>query len=73
MDSFPFIVSRDSTTRQTAMQFKKSGQNCLLRKGVVFQLYNAKPHTYLVTRQKLLKLGWGCDVACLYFVPCRTP
>lgn len=29
------------------------------RKGVVFQHDNVKPHTSLVTRQKLLELGWG--------------
>ncbi|GFT72582.1 mariner Mos1 transposase [Trichonephila clavipes] len=28
------------------------------RKGVVFHHGNAKPHTSLVTRQKLLELGW---------------
>ena len=28
------------------------------RKGVVFHHDNARPHTSLVTRQKLLELGW---------------
>ena len=28
------------------------------RKGVVFHHDNARPHTYLDTRQKLLELGW---------------
>ena len=28
------------------------------RKGVIFQHDNATPHTSLVTRQKLLRLGW---------------
>ena len=28
------------------------------RKGVVFHHDNARPHTFLVTRQKLLELGW---------------
>ena len=37
------------------MQLKKSGPN---RKGVVFHHDNARPHTFLVTRQKLLELGW---------------
>lgn len=53
-------------------------------KSVVFQHDNAKPHTSLVTRQKLLELGWECchihHIALtlrlqitIYFVPCRTP
>ncbi|KAG6799391.1 transposase [Apis mellifera caucasica] len=37
------------------MQLKKSSPN---RKGVVFHHNNARPHTSLVIRQKLLELGW---------------
>ena len=28
------------------------------RKGVIFHQHNARPHTSLVTRKKLLELGW---------------
>ena len=38
------------------MQLKKS--ELTNRKGVVFHHDNARPHTSLVTRQKLLELGW---------------
>ncbi|GFW33994.1 uncharacterized protein TNCV_286781 [Trichonephila clavipes] len=39
-----------------ALQQKRS--ELINRKGVVFQKYNARPHTSLVTRQKLLQLEW---------------
>ena len=29
------------------------------RKGVIFHQDNARPHTFLVIRKKLLQLGWG--------------
>ncbi|KAG9427769.1 transposase [Apis mellifera carnica] len=38
------------------MQLKKS--ELTNRKGVVFHHDNARPYTSLVTRQKLLELGW---------------
>ncbi|KAG6799541.1 Ammar1 transposase [Apis mellifera caucasica] len=38
------------------MQLKKS--ELTNRKDVVFHRDNARPHTCLVTRQKLLELGW---------------
>ncbi|GFU92957.1 histone-lysine N-methyltransferase SETMAR [Trichonephila clavipes] len=39
-----------------ALQQKRS--ELINRKGVVFHLGNARPHTSLVTRQKLLQLEW---------------
>nr|KAF7392484.1 hypothetical protein H0235_017483 [Vespula pensylvanica] len=49
------------------------------RKDVVLQHDNAKPHTSLVIRQKLLELGWDVmphssysPELAIYFVPCRT-
>jgi [histone H3]-lysine36 N-dimethyltransferase SETMAR len=37
---------------------KQKRPELINRKGVVFHQDNARPHTSLVTRQKLLKLGW---------------
>ena len=38
--------------------FKKKMPELVNRKGIVFHHDNARPHTYLATRTKLLELGW---------------
>ena len=38
---------------------KKKRPELATRKGVIFHQDNARPHTSLVTRKKLLELGWG--------------
>ena len=40
------------------MQLKESDPNWQIENRVVFYHNNARPHTSLVTRQKLLELGW---------------
>ena len=37
---------------------KEKRSELVHRKGVIFHHYNATPHTFLATRQKLLRLGW---------------
>ena len=39
-------------------EIKEKRPELATRKGVVFHQDNARPHTSLVTRKKLLKLGW---------------
>ena len=36
------------------------------RKGIIFHQYNARPHTSLVARKKLLELGWKVMPHLLY-------
>ena len=40
-------------------EIKKKHPELATRKGVIFHQDNARPHTSLVTRKKLLELGWG--------------
>ena len=39
-------------------EIKEKRPELATRKGVIFHEDNARPHTYLVTRKKLLELGW---------------
>ena len=39
-------------------EIKEKWPELATRKGVIFHQDNARPHTSLVTRKKLLKLGW---------------
>ena len=39
-------------------EIKQKRPELATRKGVIFHQYNAKPHTSLVNRKKLLELGW---------------
>ena len=54
----PTINSNVNNSPNSAMQFKKSGQIWQIVR-VLFSSNNEKPHTFLVTRQKLLELGWN--------------
>ena len=39
-------------------EIKEKWRELATRKGVIFYQDNARPHTSLVTRKKLLELGW---------------
>jgi len=62
----PRNVTINSNVLSTARQIERSNnrkaidksQELINRKGVVFHHDNARPHTSLMTREKLLKLGW---------------
>ena len=39
-------------------EIKEKRPELATRKGVIFHQDNARPHTSLITRKKLLELGW---------------
>ena len=54
-------VNSNVCCRQLMKLDKEIKEKCpelATRKGVIFHQDNARPHTYLVTRKKLLQLGW---------------
>ena len=42
------------------------------RKCIIFHQNNARPHVYLMTRQKLLQLGWEVLI-CMFYPPDIAP
>ena len=40
------------------IEIKEKWPELATRKGVIFHQDSARPHTFLVTRKKLLELGW---------------
>ena len=52
-------------------EMKEKRSELASRKGVIFHQDNARPHTSLVTRKKLLELGWEVMPHPPYTVPVR--
>ena len=53
-------------------EIKEKWPELATRKGVIFHHDNTRPHTFMITRKKLLELGWKV-ILHLTYSPDRAP